>query len=87
MVGTEYFKTRKDGVKLYRTIDAVVDVNGKFILDENKNLIPTGFMVKQVQTGYFYSEAIDVEGAPYTYEETDKLIEFEEEDNGKEVYA
>ena len=70
MIKTEYFKTRKDGVKLYRTIDAIVDENGKFILDENKNLIPTGYMIKQVQTGNIYSEAVDIEGAPYTYTTT-----------------
>lgn len=38
-----------------------------------------GFYIKQVETGIEYSEAIDVENAPYTYEETDKLIPVEEE--------
>lgn len=34
-----------------------------------------GFMIRQVETGLIYSEAIDVEGAPYTYEETDQPVE------------
>lgn len=31
--------------------------------------------IKQIPTGAIYSEAIDVESAPYTYEETDDIIE------------
>ena len=34
-----------------------------------------GYYIKQKPTGVIYSEAIDVESAPYTYEETDELIE------------
>lgn len=30
--------------------------------------------IRQVETGVEYSEAIDVENAPYTYEETDKEL-------------
>lgn len=37
-----------------------------------------GFYILQNETGIEYSEAIDVENAPYTYRETDKLIETEE---------
>lgn len=33
------------------------------------------FYLRQVETGNIYSEAVDVEDAPYTYEETDELIE------------
>lgn len=33
--------------------------------------------IKQIETGAEYSEAIDIEGAGYTYEETDTLIEEE----------
>ena len=40
--------------------------------DENK-------YIKKVGTNEEYSEAIDIEGAPYTYEETDKEIEQYEE--------
>ena len=75
MVNTSYFKTRKDGVKLFRTIDAKVDENGNFLKDEEGQLIPTGFQILQVETETLYSEAIDVENAPYTYVETDILVE------------
>ena len=34
--------------------------------------------ILQVETGVEYTEAIDVENAPYTYVETDKPIEVEE---------
>lgn len=34
-----------------------------------------GFYILQNETGIEYSEAVDVEGAPYTYTETDKPIE------------
>ena len=34
-----------------------------------------GYYLKQNPTGVIYAEAIDVESAPYTYEETDELIE------------
>jgi hypothetical protein len=42
--------------------------------------------IRQNETGHIYTEAIDVENAPYTYEETDILIEVEEyEDRMDEV--
>ena len=53
------YKTRKDGVKLFRTYS-----------DNNMH-------IRQVETGVEYSEAIDVENAQYTYEETDKAIEID----------
>lgn len=56
MIIREYFKTRNDGVNLYRTYS-----------DE-------GYMIKQVETGVVYDEAIDVESANYTYEETNEKI-------------
>lgn len=34
-----------------------------------------GVMLRQVETGILYSEPIDIEEAPFTYEETDELIE------------
>lgn len=37
-----------------------------------------GYYIKQEQTGAVYEEAIDVESAPYTYVETNELIEVEE---------
>lgn len=42
-----------------------------------------GYFIRQVETGNVYEEAIDVDGAPYTYEETDELIPKEETDNEK----
>lgn len=57
MIQKEFYRTRFDGVNLYRTYS-----------DE-------GFYIKQQPTEIIYSEAIDVESAPYTYEETEQLIE------------
>ena len=34
-----------------------------------------GMMIRQTETGVEYAEAIDVEGAPYTYTETEMPIE------------
>ena len=79
MVITELFKTREDGVNLNRTIDAVVDKNGEPVRDEEGNLIPTGLMIHKVGTDEFYDEAIDIENAPFKYEETDIPIETPEE--------
>lgn len=59
MVIREFYRTRKDGINLYRTYS---DAN---------------FYIKQNETGIEYTEAIDIENAPYTYSETDKLIEKE----------
>lgn len=53
MVTKDFYKTRKDGVNLYRTYS---DSNLK---------------IRKVGTDEVYDEAIDVENAPYTYEETD----------------
>ena len=74
MIKTEFHKTREDGVDLYRTYS-----------DTDKYIL-------QVETGFEYSEAIDVgdkynptvdfghesEKIRYTYEETEKEIEKEE---------
>ena len=59
MLKREFYKTRKDGINLYKSYS-----------DEN-------FYIKQIETGIEYMEAIDVEDAPYTYEETNKKIEEE----------
>lgn len=53
MIIQEYYSTRKDGVKLYKTYS-----------DQN-------LMIRKVGTDEVYSEAIDIETAPFTYEETD----------------
>lgn len=34
----------------------------------------TNHYIRQKETGVVYSDAVDVEDAPYTYEETDELI-------------
>lgn len=61
MVVRKFYRTRKDGVNLYRTYS---DADLK---------------IQKVGTDEIYDEAIDVESAPYTYEETDMPIEVEEE--------
>lgn len=46
-----------------------------------------GYMIEQNETGAQYSEAIDVEGAPYTYKETDTPVpNFSEEDEDLTQY-
>lgn len=57
MIVKEFYRTREDGVNLYRTYS-----------DANVH-------IRKVGTDEVYGEAIDVENAPYTYEETDKPIE------------
>ena len=59
MIKKEFYKTRNDGVNLYKTYS-----------DSN-------YLIKQVETNSLYQEAIDIENASYTYEETDTLIEEE----------
>lgn len=61
MIVKEFFKTRSDGVKLYRTYS-----------DAGKSIV-------QNETGAIYSEAIDIEGASYTYTETE--LEMKDGDN------
>lgn len=56
MIVKEFYKTRADGVSLYRTYS---DAN---------------FVIHKIGTGEYYDEAIDIENALYTYEETDELI-------------
>lgn len=46
----------------------------------NRTFSDEGFFILQNETGIEYSEAVDVEDAPYTYSETDKLIPVEEEE-------
>ena len=44
-----------------------------------------GFMLLQVETGAKYSDPIDLVPCVYTYEETDELIESEEESGMSEI--
>ena len=61
MIRQEFYRTRKDGVKL------------------NKTYSDEGYYIRKVGTDEVYSEAIDVEDAPYEYEETSEKIEVVEE--------
>ena len=65
MIKTEYYGKNGLGVDLYRTYS-----------DENKYIL-------QIETGIEYEEAIDVAdengNIRYTYEETDKDVEINEE--------
>jgi len=63
MIVREFYKTRSDGVSLYRTYS------------------DAGYMIRQVQTGAEYDEAIDVADAPYTYEETETKIQTDDTDD------
>ena len=56
----EFYKTRKDGVNLYRTYSN------------------EGYMIHKLNTEEIYDEAIDVENAPFEYEETTEKIETED---------
>lgn len=56
----EFYRTRNDGVNLYKTYS-----------DE-------GYRIHKLNTDEIYDEAIDVENAPYEYEETTEKIETEE---------
>ena len=47
----------------------------------NRTYSDEGFYIIQNETGIKYSEAVDVEGAPYTYTETDEPIETETDDD------
>lgn len=44
-----------------------------------RNYSDEGFYIVQNETGIEYSEAIDVEGATFTYSESDRFIEVEDE--------
>lgn len=81
MKKTEFFKTRKDGVRLFITMDAQIDNEGNFLRDENNKLVPTGFYIIQNETGIKYDEAIDIENAPFTYSETTEYVEVDYEQN------
>lgn len=56
-INTEFYKTREDGVNLFRTYS------------------DAGLMIRKVGTDEVYSEAIDIEGSGYTYEETGTAID------------
>lgn len=53
------------------------------IREDGVNLYRTysdeNYKIRQIETGVIYDEAIDVENAEYTYEETEEKIEIIEE--------
>ena len=57
MIVREFYRTREDGVNLYR------------------NYSNNGYLIQKVGTDEIYTEAIDVENAPYVYVETNEKIE------------
>ena len=44
-----------------------------------------GLQIRKVDTDEIYDDAIDVESAPYVYEETDMLIESDHEGDGVHI--
>ena len=62
MIKREFYETRFDGVKLFKTYS------------------DSGVKIHKVGTDEVYDDAIDIEGAPYIYEETDEPIEKEQTD-------
>lgn len=85
MIITKYYITREDGVRLYRTIDALVNENNEPIdetgrvLKDEEELVLTGYKIHKIGTEEYYDEAIDVENTPFKYEETTIPIEQPEE--------
>lgn len=57
MIRKDFYRTRKDGVNLYRTYSDL------------------GLKIRKIGTDEVYDEAIDVENAPYEYEETEEITE------------
>ena len=47
----------------------------------------TNHYIRQKETGVVYSDAVDVEEASYTYEETDELIPVDALENKEEIEA
>lgn len=45
-----------------------------------------GYPIKQIETGIVYGDAVDIEGAPYTYEEFIEEIENAEEEISAEEF-
>lgn len=61
MIVREFYKTRRDGINLYRTHSDL------------------SVYIRKIGTEEEYTEAIDIESAPFVYTETDKPIEIEQE--------
>ena len=81
MIISEYYATREDGVNLYKTYDAVSDVDEAY----NTINVPSGYKIQKVGTDEFYDEAIDVEDALFVYIKSDKKIEEEIVEEKQEI--
>ena len=46
----------------------------------NRTYSDSGFYIHKINTDEIYDEAMDIEGALYEYEETDKKIEYEKQE-------
>ena len=60
MIISIFYKTRDDGVNLYRSYS------------------DAKMMIHKIGTDEYYAEAVDVENAPWSYEETDIPVDEEE---------
>ena len=61
MIKREFYKTRKDGINLFKTYST------------------DNLYIRKIGTDEIYDEVIDVEDAPFEYEETEEIIDIEEE--------
>lgn len=56
-------------------IEEIIE-DGRFV----KHYSDSGMLIRQIETGFLYSEAIDINPCPYTYEETNLPIDEPEEE-------
>lgn len=71
MIVNDFYDTRKDGVNLFISFDGIKQKDG--------TIIPTGLKIRKKGTDELYDVAIDVEDAPFEYEETEVPVSFGEE--------
>lgn len=81
MIVREFYKTRSDGVNLYRTysdtnlrIRQIQPVELDENLQANPDELDENAQTQLTEIERIYDEAIDVEDAPWTYEEIEELI-------------
>lgn len=49
-------------------------IRTEIVNDRIRHYSDAGHMIRQVETGVLYEDAVDVMPCPYTYEETEELI-------------
>lgn len=49
-------------------------IKTEMVEDRIRHYSDSGYMIRQVETGNLYEDAVDVVPCPYTYEETEELI-------------